>query len=363
MSGRAYVYFGGPGGDNAPDFVLTGYATADILGYSVSGAGDVNGDGFADLVVGAPYNDAGGTASGSAFVYDCNRYFVTAPNGGETWNVGGTQTVSWLGAEPADLWVSTDGGGSYDRLAQTVGGQESNALAIRVPHLPTRFARVKVTPADASITGSDQSDSLFTIQTSVSLLSLKAEPGPGGTVVAWSTDPGVGPEGLAGYRLYRVPAGSEGNGVRIGPELITETSYTDGDGAIAGSAYRLCAVNGLQEELELGRIAPAAAFTGMRVWPSPARAGSPIRVTISAPAMAPGALAQGLEVAIYDVRGRKVAALTPDAAEESAGRLTLTWDGRETSGRLAASGIYFVMARSSAPGVQFEAEQRLVIVK
>jgi len=49
-------------------FALAGLAAGDHLGAAVSTAGDINGDGFDDLVVGAPYADASGTGSGSAYV-------------------------------------------------------------------------------------------------------------------------------------------------------------------------------------------------------------------------------------------------------------------------------------------------------
>jgi hypothetical protein len=76
-SGRAYVVFGkadtfgvsltdvagGVGG-----FVLNGDAAFDHSGSSVSGAGDVNGDGLADVIVSAPDADPNGTSSGRAYV-------------------------------------------------------------------------------------------------------------------------------------------------------------------------------------------------------------------------------------------------------------------------------------------------------
>ena len=49
-------------------FKIQGEAAGDRAGNSVSSAGDVNGDGFDDLIVGAYRNDSGGSSAGAAYV-------------------------------------------------------------------------------------------------------------------------------------------------------------------------------------------------------------------------------------------------------------------------------------------------------
>ena len=55
--------------NNTADVTLTGAAANDNFGSSVSTAGDVNGDGYSDVIVGALYNDTGGTDAGRAYIY------------------------------------------------------------------------------------------------------------------------------------------------------------------------------------------------------------------------------------------------------------------------------------------------------
>ena len=70
-SGQIYVIFGA-GGDFDADFyvgdlngtngfVLNGGRMFDGAGWSVSGAGDINGDGHSDIVIGSPYSSANGS--------------------------------------------------------------------------------------------------------------------------------------------------------------------------------------------------------------------------------------------------------------------------------------------------------------
>ena len=79
-AGRSYVVFGKTGttavdlssltsGSSADGFVINGQCASDRSGISVRSAGDVNGDGFADLIVGADYSDpTSGTDAGRSYV-------------------------------------------------------------------------------------------------------------------------------------------------------------------------------------------------------------------------------------------------------------------------------------------------------
>lgn len=65
-TGRAYV-FSGQTGDTL--YLFTGEAADDMLGRSVAYAGDVNNDGIGDIIIGAYLNDGSGTDAGRAYVY------------------------------------------------------------------------------------------------------------------------------------------------------------------------------------------------------------------------------------------------------------------------------------------------------
>ena len=54
--------------DGSNGFRIDGAVVADYLGESVNNAGDVNGDGFDDLIIGAIGADPHGKSSGSSYV-------------------------------------------------------------------------------------------------------------------------------------------------------------------------------------------------------------------------------------------------------------------------------------------------------
>jgi hypothetical protein len=62
--------------DGSDGFAINGEAASDRSGYSLSGAGDVNGDGIDDLIIGAYGSDAGGPNAGRSYlVFGSNNGF------------------------------------------------------------------------------------------------------------------------------------------------------------------------------------------------------------------------------------------------------------------------------------------------
>ena len=149
--GAAYVIYGSStepslGGVNldaltsGQGFAITGAANGDRLGFSVSAAGDVNGDGVDDLIVGAPENNAGDDNAGAAYVI----YGSTEPNRLEVNVAGLTQndgfTIKGASEYAYAGWsVSAAGdinGDGYDDLiigakyAQDASGDEVGAAYV-----------------------------------------------------------------------------------------------------------------------------------------------------------------------------------------------------------------------------------------
>ncbi len=140
-AGKTYVIFGSKAGwsssislsslNGVNGFVLNGNNTAEYSGTSVSGAGDINGDGIADLVVGAPGGSFGPFIAGKAYVIFGSKAGWSSPisastlNGANGFVINGENINDGCGG-------SVSGGGDIngDGIADLVvgaGGADSSA--------------------------------------------------------------------------------------------------------------------------------------------------------------------------------------------------------------------------------------------
>ncbi len=138
-SGTAYVVFGGPGVgaggavvvdelDGSNGFVLRGAAVDEHAGTSVSGAGDVNGDGYADMLVGAPGASPFGAGRGHTYVVfggaDVGASGVVDLGvGGYGFLVRGADAEDALGSAVAG-GGDVDGDGFDDIVLGAIGGDD-----------------------------------------------------------------------------------------------------------------------------------------------------------------------------------------------------------------------------------------------
>ena len=118
--GKAYVYFGGPTGlSTTAAWSSSGDGQADAwFGQVVSSAGDVNGDAFSDILVAATSYDTLFDAAGKAYLYLGGPTGVSAS---PTWTSNGDdQQEAWFGRAIAPAG-DVDGNGSNEILVGAPG--------------------------------------------------------------------------------------------------------------------------------------------------------------------------------------------------------------------------------------------------
>ncbi len=98
--GRVYVYHGGPGFDTVPDLILNG-RYPECFGMAVGAGGDVNADGYGDLVVGAPDNSESYGWAGKVYVFCGGNPMDTIPDAWLHGEEGGCN-LGWFGCDILD---------------------------------------------------------------------------------------------------------------------------------------------------------------------------------------------------------------------------------------------------------------------
>jgi hypothetical protein len=122
-TGTAYLYMGGPSGPSASaSWTSTGEGQSDQFGYSLATAGDVNGDGYSDVVVGATGHTS---ETGKVYLYLGG---ASGLSGSAAWTAAGETTFNLFGYKVATAG-DVNGDGFSDIVVGAVGHSSDTGKA------------------------------------------------------------------------------------------------------------------------------------------------------------------------------------------------------------------------------------------
>jgi FlgD Ig-like domain/FG-GAP repeat/FG-GAP-like repeat len=368
--GRAFVYHGGVGGlSTTPVWTTEPDQASAQLGRSVATAGDVNGDGYSDVIVGAPYYDLGATNDGVVWVYHGSPTGL----GGPAWYSYGGQPNAFYGlavGTAGDVngdgfsdvvtgaygfdWSFTDEGGAWvflgnegdglDRVRGQlrtdgtapihhlgVSDSESEVLLSALARTPAGRGKVRLEvemkPAGLPFNGTGLVRSAY---------GFTGAPAVGGSSVSILQDV----SGLVSGTLYRwrVRIASDSPFFPRSPWLwLPYNGATEGDIRTAGPS-----------STGIASAAPPSAHWLGQATPNPFTTSTTL--TYALPERST------VRLAVFDVQGRLVAKLADGA--QDAGQHNVHWDGRDDRGHLMPAGVYFARFES---GRRIESQKILVV--
>jgi len=433
--GRVFVFHGSPSGlSPEPSWIAEPDAAGSQFGVCVSTAGDVNGDGYSDVIIGADVLDAGEEDAGAAFVYLGGENGLAAT---AAWSVFGSQAHEQLGRSVSSAGdVNGDGysdvvigawkhaagqtneGIAYIYLGSAGGLESSPAWVVEGNVTDLNFGRIVAGGGDVNGDGAaDFAIGTFTDYEQRGTARLFLGNQDGGLPRAarqWRTDETapIAPLGLSDGEdalrlkvLGATPAGRDS--VRMEFEVRPLGTAFTGDGLTFGPWIDSGApVEGVGSRVELSRVyygldGQSAYHWRVRVaarsplfphspWQSPAANGwaemdfraKPGPVEASA-APAPSEVVRALELdearpnpfvgetvlrfalpaagpvslRVYDVQGRRVAELVNGPLP--AGRHVVRWDGISSHRQACSAGVYFIRLETVS-GVK---EERVVLIE
>ena len=338
--GAAHVFYGGPLLDNVPDVTLKGHGS-EGFGMTVGSGGDVNSDGYDDIVVGAWVNSEKYFEGGRIYVYYGGDPMDTTYDAA-MYGKGGGHHLGW---EAVSIARNTN---SYDfvitgtrfwpngfpaecpgKVYILFGGEPMDSIPDVLMHGQTSTSKLGHTSTAGDIDGDGVQDVIA---------GAHAEDGRLGAVYVW----------LAGIGMDTIPdAWMKGDSVFAEPGWkVASAGDVDGDGSdeIMTSNYALSKPwhtvwvykytgTGVSEDYH--SKVDVRPWSSIRCTPNPFRHFTAIELRNIQP---------GTKhlVRVYDAAGRLIRGL-----EIGNNSTAVVWDGKDTDGNDVGSGVYFVKVSSA----------------
>jgi FG-GAP repeat protein/flagellar hook capping protein FlgD len=310
--GAAYLFLGGFTVNGISDWKTTGGAGLDSLGYSVDGGKDVDGDQTSDLVIGAPGADNPAVNAGEVRLFYGGSYPSTAAD-----------TV-FSPVVPDPGFESEDRFGAAVALGGDIAGGGRSEVLAGAPY---------GNDAAGAITGYVDLLPVLGVPVPVRLLSFFALRANGEAQLRWELeDTGL----LAGLR---VDVEERGDWQSLGSGWLAPsvTQFVDSNPPSGDARYRLSGLTRSGEVMQLGiadlsgREHPSVA---LRALDNPAYQTLAVRATLPAGFS---------ELVIIDTAGREVRRLWRGTSQGET--VLVNWDGRDREGHAVAEGLYVLHLR------------------
>ncbi len=334
--GKVYVYFGGSPMDNIPDWVVTGDSAKYYLGELGLAAGDINGDGYSDLIIGGIRG-----VYGSSFTY-LNVYLGSAhPDTNPAFTLYSSQVAQVVGDINGDGY--NDLAVAYLHPADTLalvyfGGQPFDTI----PDLALKAGRFSGGPWQMSSAGDINHDGYGDI-----IYGGKSGYDGYGEVLVY-----LGSERMTGdfdlsfsgfnntYDGAGVAVGRSGDINGDGIDDIMFGAWNNDPGSYNGRGRveifggDTSIVTGIFDH---GGASVANQFSLLQNYPNPFNSQTTIKFVV--PATGASALRIHVSLSIYDISGKEVKKIL-NYLEYTSGEHQARWDGRDGQGTDVSSGIY-----------------------